>query len=246
MLSVDIVVICKNNLKDLQRTINSIVSQSYLNFNVYIIDGKSNDGTYQYLLSIEDKNVNYISEEDSGIYHAMNKGLKSCKSDFSMFLNAGDIFYNSKSLNGMMSRITNKDFLYFGRTEIIKDEEHIQWLPNLNIVNIDLWLRNNIPCHPSILFPKGFYSKNNYDLYLLISSDNDYKIRALNECKYCFIDINMVKFYVGGISTSSNFKNIRVRFRERIYLNIKYSNKNIITIYLKTLVIFLIKLMIKK
>ncbi len=81
---------------------------------------------------------------------------------------------------------------------------------------------------------------------MLISSDNDYKIRALNECKYCFIDINMVKFYMGGVSTSSNFKNIRIRFRERIYLDIKYSNKNIITIYLKTLAIFLLKLMIKR
>jgi glycosyltransferase involved in cell wall biosynthesis len=246
MLSVDIVVICKNNLKDLQKTVNSIASQSYLNFYVYIIDGKSNDGTYQYLLSIEDKNINYTSEEDGGIYHAMNKGLKCCKSDFSMFLNAGDVFYNFKSLDGMMSRITNKDFLYFGRTEIIKDEAHIKWLPNLNIVNIDLWLRDNIPCHPSILFPRCFYSKNSYDLYLLISSDNDYKIRALKECKYCFIDINMVKFYFGGVSTSSNFKNIRVRFRERIYLDIKYSDKNIITIYLKTLAIFLLKLMLRR
>lgn len=246
MLSVDIVVICKNNLKGLQKTINSIVYQSYLNFHVYIVDGKSSDGTHEYLLSIKDDNINYISEEDGGIYHAMNKGLEFCKSDFSMFLNAGDIFYNIDSLNCIMSQIINKDCLYFGRTEVVKGEVHIKWLPDLNVVNIDLWLRGNIPCHPSILFPKCFYSKNKYDLYLSISSDNDYKIRALNECKYRFINIEMVRFYLGGISSNTSFKNVRTRFRERIYLKIKYSNENIINIYLKTLIVFLFKSILRK
>jgi glycosyltransferase involved in cell wall biosynthesis len=244
--SVDIVVICKNDLNGLKSTVDSILSQSFSYFKVHIIDGMSDDGSLEYLSSISNDNVSHISENDDGIYHAMNKGLDQCTLDFVLFLNAGDTFYDNSSLVTSIDLITDKNKVYFGRTEIMAGEKSVRWLPSLNEIDTKAWLSKNLPPHPSIFFPKRFYSKNRYDLYLSVASDNDYKIRAITQCGSEFIDVNVAKFYLGGISSRSDFNGLRTRLRERFILNIKYSKRNIALEYFKILLIFVFKLVTKR
>lgn len=90
------ITVCRNCRKDLKKTLNSLLEQTYKDFEVVVIDGASTDGTKemleQYQEVFEQKNVrlSFISEPDNGIYDAMNKGIKHAMGEWTIFLNAGD------------------------------------------------------------------------------------------------------------------------------------------------------------
>ncbi len=85
-----IITVVKNDQKNIQKTLKSIKSQTYLNFEYIIIDGKSSDKTIDKINKFR-RSINLlISEKDKGIYFAMNKGLKLCRGQVVLFLNSGD------------------------------------------------------------------------------------------------------------------------------------------------------------
>ena len=86
-----IVTINKNNCNGLLKTINSVLSQKHINYEYIIVDGNSTDGSLQVLSKFKSK-LSYISEEDSGIYCAFNKGIRRCKGDYIHLLNSGDTY----------------------------------------------------------------------------------------------------------------------------------------------------------
>ena len=93
-----IITISLNNVNGLRKTVESVLSQSGFDSVEYIIvDGNSNDGTKEYLLTLP-KKIKWISEKDSGISCAFNKGLKIASGDAVLFLNSGDTFCNEKSI----------------------------------------------------------------------------------------------------------------------------------------------------
>lgn len=88
-----IITITYNDLHNLIKTVNSVIQQVTPDVEYLIIDGKSNDGTYEYLNDISKKmQIKYISEKDNGIYDAMNKGIKISTGKWVYFLNAGDFY----------------------------------------------------------------------------------------------------------------------------------------------------------
>jgi glycosyltransferase involved in cell wall biosynthesis len=100
---ISIVVVSLNTKKDTVNTINSILLQSYKNYEILVIDGKSNDGTVEFLRKNSNK-INFISKKDKGIYDAMNKGSHLASGEWIMFLNSGDIFYNNKVLSNIFKK----------------------------------------------------------------------------------------------------------------------------------------------
>jgi len=98
---ITIIVVSLNTKRDTIKTVNSILIQSYKNYEILVIDGKSNDGTVEFLRKNSNK-INFISKKDKGIYFAMNKGVKLAKSNWIIFLNSGDIFSSSKVLENFI------------------------------------------------------------------------------------------------------------------------------------------------
>jgi glycosyltransferase involved in cell wall biosynthesis len=96
--AVSIITVCRNALPGLQRTRDSVRQQSCRDFEWIIIDGDSTDGTREFLEKIAPETDHVVSEPDSGIYDAMNKGLQIATGERVWFMNAGDTFYDSKSL----------------------------------------------------------------------------------------------------------------------------------------------------
>ena len=96
-----IVTITWNAHKTIEVTLNSVADQTYKNYEYIVIDGASDDGT----IDILDKNRHQIniliSESDNGLYDAMNKGLNVATGEYVIFLNAGDTFYNNKTLENI-------------------------------------------------------------------------------------------------------------------------------------------------
>ena len=105
-----IITVVKNDKLKISDTIRSVLNQSYKNFEYIIIDGRSTDGTLKTLAKYKKKINHIISERDSGIYFAMNKGIKISKGEIVVFINSGDLFYKNalKKISKIFKK--NKDF----------------------------------------------------------------------------------------------------------------------------------------
>ena len=115
---ISIITVTKNSEKFLEENINSLNNQSYKNFEHIIIDGKSTDKTLDIIKKHEDKIDYWISESDSGLYEAMNKGIEVSTGDIIGILNSDDIYFSDalKFVNRYFSEQENLDFL-FGTVE---------------------------------------------------------------------------------------------------------------------------------
>ena len=94
MPKLTIITIVYNNVRDVERTINSVLNQTYQNIEYIIIDGQSTDGTLAVIEKYRSKISKIISERDKGIYDAMNKGLAMATGDYVLFMNSGDELYD--------------------------------------------------------------------------------------------------------------------------------------------------------
>lgn len=95
---ISVVTVCYNAVTEIERTIQSVIGQSYPNIEYIIIDGGSKDGTVDLIRKYADKLAYWISEPDKGIYDAMNKGIAVSTGDWICFLNAGDWFAGTRVL----------------------------------------------------------------------------------------------------------------------------------------------------
>lgn len=248
---ISILTVVYNNSKGLERTIQSVSNQTYSNIEYVIIDGASTDGTLniieRYKLFID----YYLSEEDEGIYDAMNKGVNYCNGDFVIFLNAGDCFYSSNSLDEAITKMNDPNLIYFGRAKIEKDK--INWLYPPTIIDTQekakKWAIKYLPNHQTILFPKCFYKFNKFNTTFKLFGDTDYKIRCLKYNDVYFLDIVLSTFELGGVSSrSNNWSTVVTQFRESFLIGkLHYKNKPIykLILYIKT-VRFIIKFIARK
>lgn len=106
-----IITVNYNNRDGLRRTIESVVCQTYRNFEYIVIDGGSDDGSID-VLKEYDANITYwISESDKGIYNAMNKGILKAKGKYLNFMNSGDCFYSPDILEKVDRIKSDADFI---------------------------------------------------------------------------------------------------------------------------------------
>lgn len=89
-MKLSIITVNLNNAAGLEKTAESIVSQTFTDFEWIVIDGGSTDGSVDVIRKYEDRITYWVSEKDSGIYNAMNKGVKVAKGEYLQFLNSGD------------------------------------------------------------------------------------------------------------------------------------------------------------
>lgn len=113
-MKISVITVCYNAIQGIERTIKSVLSQSYPEIEYIVIDGNSTDGTVDIIRKYADKIAYYVSEPDYGIYDAMNKGIKVATGEWINFLNAGDCYYNSTSVENMFSQniLSSIDVVY--------------------------------------------------------------------------------------------------------------------------------------
>ena len=124
-----IITVSFNNLDGLTKTTNSIIEQTFRDFEWIVIDGGSSDGSKEYLI----KNSKYISywcsEPDNGIYNAMNKGIMKAKGNYLLFMNSGDFLFNKHVLKKVFSSRHEKKLLCGGEClySVKNSQTHIVW-----------------------------------------------------------------------------------------------------------------------
>jgi glycosyltransferase involved in cell wall biosynthesis len=211
-MKLSVITICKNVGIDIEKTLLSIINQTYKNIEIIIIDGNSSDNTTSYINNYIKKITHFISEEDSGIYHAMNKGLKLASGDLIYFLNAGDIFFS----NDVVEKIIY-EFKKNKKIDIIYG----------NIETIDLKtkeIKNQIygkifksyffyTCfvQQAMFFRSNCFKRNgNFDESFRISGDYDWIVRGIlkNKLKMFYTKNFLCSFQLGGISSNEKFKTL--------------------------------------
>ena len=93
-MKLSVITINYNNRDGLRKTIESVVNQTYKDFEYIVIDGGSNDGSVDVIKEYADRIDYWVSEPDKGIYNAMNKGIDVANGEYCIFMNSGDGFYN--------------------------------------------------------------------------------------------------------------------------------------------------------
>lgn len=117
-LKISVVTVCYNAVDTIEKTILSVLNQSYTNIEYIIIDGGSTDGTVDVIKKYADRLAYWISEPDRGIYDAMNKGIDIVTGEYINFMNSGDEFYDSNVISLLFNKPNNADVIY-GDTYII-------------------------------------------------------------------------------------------------------------------------------
>ena len=101
-MTYSIITINYNNKEGLRKTIESVVNQTYNDYEYIVIDGASTDGSKEVIIEYSDYIQYWVSEPDKGIYNAMNKGILVSHGEYLIFMNSGDTFYNSNVLTDVL------------------------------------------------------------------------------------------------------------------------------------------------
>jgi len=206
-LKFSIITVCRNAADTIEETIKSVISQSYENYEFIIIDGKSSDKTGDIIKKYENYITKYISEKDSGIYDAMNKGVSFAHGDYVFFLNANDVFSKSTVLEEVAEKISvkNPDIIY---GDILAIEDDRNQVIKFNKVT-DWYLAQNTICHQATFSKKDLFEKyGDYDLKYKIAADYDWLLKMIyrNKISRWYIPLIITKFSMGGISSNQNYR----------------------------------------
>jgi len=204
-MKISVITVCLNVEDTIAETLYSVASQTYKNVEHIIIDGSSTDKTLEIVKSFERENLKVVSEPDSGIYEAMNKGIAMATGDYLFCLNANDKFIHNKVLEIIVNKGLNsgKD-LVFGTyfEQCFKTGKYgIKKQNNLN--KFDLW--QACPLHSTLFCKKELFDKFGvFDTSYKICGDYDWSIRVLTKEKlsFCYIDTLVNLFDASGISST--------------------------------------------
>ena len=208
MPKLSIITINYNNLEGLKRTVESVVNQTWKEFEYIVIDGGSNDGSAAYIES-QSVNIDYwVSEPDKGIYNAMNKGIAKASGEYLLFLNSGDHLYDLKVLEQNHNKIIEQDIIYFNLNVVDGNNAFIKEYPNK--LPFSYLINDTLP-HPATFIKSSLFCIiGMYDDNLKIVSDWKFFIESI--CKhnstYLKIDKTLSTFYLDGLSSNSQNKEI--------------------------------------
>lgn len=220
MQKLSIITINFNNLEGLKRTIESVVNQTWQEFEYIVIDGGSIDGSVAYIESQIDKIDYWVSEPDKGIYNAMNKGIKAAKGEYLLFLNSGDHLFDFEVLKNNICSICNYELIYFDLKVVNESGFFINEYP-IKLRFSDL-VAGSLP-HPATFIKRNLFERIGlYDENLKIVADWKFFIIALFkfDSSYKKINVTFSTFYLDGIS--SNFDNKKILNSERKQVLVEY------------------------
>ncbi len=207
---ISIITVVFNGEKYLEQTIQSVINQSYDNVEYIIVDGGSTDGTVDIIKKYEEQIDYWVSEEDKGIYDAMNKGIDLVTGDWINFMNASDGFVDEKVLIKVFNdNITNVDLIYGA---IVLKDENMKSITNVypkkfNRFNLLFWGTGTL-CHQAM-----FINKRRMEYYSLnfgLKGELSWYFSLVKKIKnYKKLDFVIVNYSLGGKSSVDFKKNIR-------------------------------------
>lgn len=236
MITFAIVTITYNAAHCLQRTLDSVMRQTYPHINHYIVDGKSKDDTVGMALRYKEcsdlagngHKIMVSSEPDRGLYDAMNKGLAMAKGDYVVFLNAGDFLPSADTIEMIINHAHLDDIpsgqwpgVIYGDTDIVDGEgqflhrrdhrppKHLSWRS---------FAQGMLVCHQAFYARLPMAADIHYDLQYRYSADVDWCIRVMKESAKRHLPLANTESVIAcytkeGQTTEHHRESLRERFR---------------------------------
>jgi glycosyltransferase involved in cell wall biosynthesis/GT2 family glycosyltransferase len=214
-----IITVTYNAEHTIQRTLESVHTQSYPHIEHIIVDGASKDNTLSLIQNSKFKIQNFfcVSERDKGIYDAMNKAVTMATGDYLCFLNAGDAFFASNTVEKMMQSFdenTSPDILY-GETAIVDDNGKFLYMRRLKTPEILTWKsfrQGMLVCHQAFIVKRELFEP--YNLSYRFSSDFDWCIRMMEKTNRIHnTHLTLINYLNEGMTTANRKSSLKERYR---------------------------------
>jgi len=211
---VSIITVCYHAEKYIERTIQSVIRQTYPNIEYLVIDGNSKDRTAEIIRKYHDKIDYFLSERDRNHFDAMNKGLQAATGDYIWYMNAGDCIYAPDTLEKAMKEGAGKDFIY---GEFIMTDEsgntrkYHKKTPPPDQLSPKSFMNGMVICHHSMIVKRSLAPE--YDLRWKVAGDTEWAIRVLKKVRsWQYVNIPFCLYLEGGISAKNRWKSVVERF----------------------------------
>ncbi len=205
-----IITINRNKKKDLglEKTLESVISQDFTDFEYIVVDGASTDGSIDIIKKHSDHITKWISEVDSGIYEAMNKGIKMATGEYLLFLNSGD-YLCTKSILSTLATYKFTKQVYFGNLVIVGQEDSTPFVVDFGGMNynLDFFRRYALP-HQATIFRRSVFEKfGTYDESYRYCGDHEYFLRLMKHgVKFNHLPVAISMYDNNGVSNNPQLK----------------------------------------
>ncbi len=218
-MKLSIIIPTYNSSKVIGRALDSIVAQTFGDWEVLVMDGVSKDNTGEIVKSYNDERIKFYSEPDKGIYDAMNKGIKKAHGEWLYFLGSDDWLYDNEVLAYFF-----RDNDFSGYDVVYGDVDAPQLIDNYK----GAWSLDNLKynrCHQAIFYRKYMFDRLGlYNTKYKIKADHDYNLRWYLDLRTHskYVERIIAKFCENGVSSNS----IDYKFNKNIYKLILVSGRN--------------------
>lgn len=199
---VSVITVSYNDSVNLERTILSVLEQSYSNIEFLVIDGLSSDNTTK-VLDKYNKSIDFfISEKDEGVYDAMNKGIHLSTGTWLIFLNSGDVFFNS-------SVVSNAAYLLSSCNDLVCGAVKEVWPSAKKIVNPiqpERVIYGMFCSHQAAFISRDSFSDKGYSLDYSLSADYDFFLSSYLAGKKIYITDQVFSEVIKGVGLTTDNK----------------------------------------
>lgn len=202
---ISIITVNKDNCAGLKRTIDSVLCQTFKNYEWIVIDAASKDGSVDIIKQYEKHITYWVSESDRGIYDGMNKGILKATGKYIFFLNSGDSLVDKNVFENVHKSNLNVDIV-LGRINLCDSQQKIiksdYTIPHKDISLFSLYLYG-IPHQASLIKKELFNKYGLYDIKCKINADWKFFLITLilNNCTLQHINITLCNFDKTGVSS---------------------------------------------
>ncbi len=217
-----IITVCFQSRAELPSTINSVLSQSWTHFEYLVVDGSSTDGTLELLRQTEEHFAQrqipyrYSSEPDQGIYDAMNKGVRMAHGTWLLFLNAGDLLYDSQVLKKIFLAPANAHVLYGDALCIYQNHKKVYRALPLDHLTYEMAF-----CHQSAFVRRELLLQSPYDISYKVCADHHFFLSMyLKEKTFVYAPYPISVYEISGYSDSHKLLSHKEKHRMQKELGI--------------------------
>jgi glycosyltransferase involved in cell wall biosynthesis len=207
MPKLSVITINFNNKDGLEKTIRSVIAQTFTDYEYIVIDGGSTDGSVDIIKKYASAITYSVSEKDNGIYNAQNKGIKAAKGEYCLFLNSGDFLVNEKVLKNVFSKNYSEDILY-GNMMIDYGNKKVTLGKMPAVISLYQMYTDTL-WHPVSFIRKQLFEKyGNYDERYKIVADYEFFFRNIiaNKVTTRHTGSTISQFSIDGLSSKPENK----------------------------------------
>jgi glycosyltransferase involved in cell wall biosynthesis len=199
-MDLSIITINRNNAAGLKKTIQSVVTQTFTDFEYIIIDGASDDGSVELIKSFAGKISYWESKPDTGIYNAINKGIKKAQGEFCLFLNSGDCLLEPVTLENAFAEVDNKSDIYY--SNLRKSNGSYTKIPETVTIS---YLISGTMNHQNMLIRRQLFIQHGfYNESFHILADTEFYLNEFwkHNSKFTHLHTDISLYDAHGISTT--------------------------------------------